>query len=183
VADFFYTSAVVDAVGRSAQQRNINLDTENFEYEFTLTRIYTRWLLVVRRADPHEAAELANLWAQSILDALNTAYPHAVTAHSIELELFSINQCFTQNDFATANVCAQTQFQNAAALETYLTDFNARYKTELGAARNLDYTLDFRLAAPASAPVAPILYRRSLLMLASALIGFILGAFSAASAR
>jgi hypothetical protein len=97
------------------------------------------------------------------------------------MELFTLDQCFNQNDFAAANLCAGTSFKDAAALAAYRLDLNARYKTELDAARGLDYTLDFRLARPAAAPVEPLQNRPGVFALAGALIGFIIGAFAATS--
>jgi capsular polysaccharide biosynthesis protein len=179
VSDFLYESDVINGVAAQAKSQGIALDADHFVKEFFLSRIYTRWLLIVRRDNPQEAAVLANAWADATLNALNAAYTHAVTAHAIQLELLAFNACFKEQDFATANTCAQTSFATRADFESYLNDLTARYNTEQTAAHNLDYNLSFRLEHPATTPAEPSLYRTPWLILAGTFIGFIAGIFVA----
>ncbi len=179
VEDIFYRPEVVNQLVTDATAQGISIQADNFytSNSFSIDRRGSRWFISVRRTDPGTAATLANLWVGAADTFVQDAQMHSAKALALQTERTLIERCFSNNDFIRADQCSGTSLSSSAELNTKLVDLAQQITAEQDAGRNVDPAIKHVFTEPAKPPVYPILYTRSLILLAGALIGFLAGIF------
>jgi uncharacterized protein involved in exopolysaccharide biosynthesis len=148
------------------------IDPDQLRSSLYLERSYYTWTLRARDASPQRAAELANLWADQAFEELGAALEQALLAERYARQLDLLEDCLVQPSPAPA-VCAdldqvQNQIVSVSALER-----DAR-----ALSRGIQpYTL-YALVEQASHPTHPTVFNQGQMVLAGALIGFLLAVWA-----
>jgi len=175
-ADIFFAPDIKARFIQDAISRGITLDKNDFPSNiFHLDRQILRWFVTVRSHDPVVAANLANLWVADVYPALLEVRAHTAEAVSLELQRNSIQGCFSEMDFASANHCAGTTFAGAADLDEYLKTLEQKAAAERQAGRGVDPALGFVVGNPAEPPASPILYSGAGIIFAGSIFGLLVG--------
>ncbi len=173
----FYLPGVISRMASDAQAQGIDFTAGDFRPSaFYLDRKGSNWFVSARSTDPALAARLADLWLAAADAALRTAQAHNARAMDLQEQLDRMQACFAGKDLPAANLCAGTSFATPADLEAARSSLQAQAQSERDAGWGIDPALEFTLVRPASAPSYPVLYTRSLVILAGALIGLLAGA-------
>lgn len=129
--------------------------------------------LRVRNRDPQTAAAIANLWAQRAYDALVEAQGHAQRAWTLRQYLNGLNGCLQNPQPEAGSICAGLSLTDVQKeLETAQAELDA----ETLAGKGIAPALVFDWSRRAVAPESPVAFRANWLVLAGALIGFVIGA-------
>ncbi len=163
-AEFIINSVPVRSqVMEEAQARGLNVTMDRLQQEFILERRLSNWDLHVRDRDPQVAAELANIWADKSLAALDTALQHAIQVDVLEEQITGL----ARNLYMTAPALSYEEFQTA------LKDYMSRILQEKRASSGLLSSMTFTLQDQATPQGSPVLYNPGLLVLSGAAIGLI----------
>ncbi len=173
----FYLPQVVDKLVADANAQGIALTSKDFfsTNMFYMDRKGSLWIASVRRTNPNEAARLVNLWVTEADALLRVVQPHEARALALQAQRSLIQKCFAGNDFTQANQCAGTAIGSSAELDTTLNDLEKQIIAEHQAGMGIDPALQYSFSRPASPPLEPVLYNKSLLILAGAVIGLLIG--------
>jgi uncharacterized protein involved in exopolysaccharide biosynthesis len=142
--------------------------------QLTLDRVGYRYALRVRASDPNQAAQIANLWAETALKALTEASTHAIRADHIQRLLDAQESCLSSGvDTATG----QTPCQVASVddLNKLLQASGAELKQELALSHGMLSYMRVDLSHLAETPTVPTLYRVNLMILGGGLVGLLAG--------
>ncbi len=172
-ADVFFgvdvrSRVVSDAAAHSIEMKSSDFDTVNFSLD---RRSGDRWLLTVQNTDPSDAAQLTNLWAAAADSVLRAAQAHSAKAMVLQEQHNTILKCFSGASLSSANGCAGTAFASSSEEVAFLNDLEEQIIAEQAAGRNIDPALQFSFVRPADPPSVPVLYDKSLVLLAGLLIG------------
>ena len=172
----FYAQDVRDEIIRKTKDINLAFDVKYFyQQEFRIERIAQRWRLIVQNHDPQAAASLADIWADSVFALLTRISDHAILARELDLEITTIQHCFSQNSFSQANTCAGTSYADLAEKNANFESLNIKLASEQEASRGITPEFYFAISERASLPVEPVLFIRSLVIFAGTAIGLVIG--------
>jgi LPS O-antigen subunit length determinant protein (WzzB/FepE family) len=147
-----------------AQAYGFPLDINRLSEQMFLERKQSVWEFHIRNWDPETAAELADLWAEKALGALNVDLRHALRADQIQDQISSITG--SQPASGSSGLSAETQ----AALQTLSDELLQEKQMSQGVIS----IMKFALTGSAVVPQDPALYHLADLVLAGACIGFII---------
>lgn len=158
------------------QSQGINIKTKDFTSAvYNLDRRGFTWFITVRSTNPATATKLANIWLIDTNSFLLEAKAHTAQSLSLGYQRDSVQKCFFELDFTKANQCAGTTFKNAADLNAYLQNMQEQISAEQQAGKGIYPAVGFVVASLAVSPSSPILYSRSLVILAGCLLGLLVG--------
>jgi hypothetical protein len=132
-------------------------------HELFVERRTSNWELHTRDQDPKVAAELANIWAEKSLAALDSALEHAYRVDYLEQQLNNIAR-----NPSSANPVQPDL--NSTALQNYLDEITREKKLSGG----IVSMMTFAPGSDATEPQKLVLYSIAGLVLAGAVIGFVL---------
>ena len=166
------STAVMNAVAAQAAAQGIQLTPQEFQYSTSLSRKEYTWVLQVQRTSPREAQVLANLWADAANKTLQDAYQHAVTADQQGLYLASLESCLAASGRTSpsSNQCGMSPTE----LQNQILAASSRYAQEQAAGLGLFPDLNVVLTSRAQLPTAPAEFDTNVMVLAGALIGFVI---------
>lgn len=172
-AGVIFSTDVMLQVADAAQDNDIPVDFETLKNSSVMERKASQWTLRVRAADPDHAAFLANTWIDIGIDALDTAYAHAITAYSLQDYIDTLETCMQQVAVnAIVPICPYT---SVTELQAELASASSLLLVEKQASRNLFPEMTFHVDQRATPPGKPVLYGRNNLVLAGLLIGLVVG--------
>jgi hypothetical protein len=174
--EVFYHMDTRKALVKEAQAHGIELSISEFgQSKFYVDRQSSRWIIEVRHTDPAEAAWLANTWLAITDTRLREAQAHGINAEALRLATDAVQACFAKLDFAAANQCAGTHFSTPDEFQAWLQSSMSELQNEGNLSLGVSPLLSFMIQRDAMSPGQPILYVRSQMALAGALLGLILG--------
>jgi uncharacterized protein involved in exopolysaccharide biosynthesis len=147
-----------------AKVRGLPIDLNQLQQQVFIERKQSVWELHVRNRDPQIAAELANIWAEKLYAALNVALGHAIRADQIQAQIDVINGSISTSGLPVLSKDAQAELKN-------LSD---ELLQEQQLSQGILSIMKFALSGSATVPQKPVLYYLAELVLAGAMIGFIL---------
>jgi len=174
VMGLFVSSSVLEKTLQEANTQQIPIQELTYGKNVSLERRRSWINMLLRDSDPLVASEVGNLWAETSYAALAESYEHALQAQVLREYLATLNTCLQSSSAgqATPNICGAGTLeeieQQAQAVEDEL------YQ-EVLASNGIIPGLVFDLSQRAQVPESPVAYRTSLLIMAGALIGFVLG--------
>lgn len=180
VREVFLSDAVLQTVmagagsGAASDLGSVNL----FRDTLRLSEVGGGWELAVRHATPEKAAQLANLWSDASLEALQEAAAHAWRASELQAKWYNVG-CRLQ---AVATPSPGIAWSCSAAPSDYdpemaLTEIEHEAVLSLGVLP----ALSFAALRAAQAPLEPLAGARGTLALAGCLAGAVLGFVAAVS--
>lgn len=172
-AGIIYSTDVMQQVVEAATRSNIPLDYETLKDNSSMERKNSQWILSVQAGDPEDAAFLANTWIDIGIEALNSAYQHALTASSLQDYIDSLEYCMQQ--VAVNAVVPLCPFDSVTELQSELADASAQLFNEKQASRSLFPEMTFQVDQRAVPGENPVLYGRNNSVLAGMLIGLLAG--------
>lgn len=173
-ASIFLSDPVRKQVVEEARREGIAIDLGDLDFFSTLERKQARWILRLRHPDPLAAATIANLWSRHGEAALTEAHAHAVQAEMLRGQLSALEACVESRPEGEGTaLCTQPSL---AALREAATATAEALQREQLASLGVHPALRFELMQEARLPERPAQYGRNTLVLAGALIGFLLGA-------
>lgn len=165
------STAVKQQIITAAQANGFPMDMNNLSAQMFLERKQSLWEFHIRNRDPKTAAELANLWAEKSLEALNAALGHALRADQIQAQINSI----TGSQSASGSSGSSPEVQ--VTLKTLSDALIQENQLSLG----IISIMKFAVTGSAEIPPSPALYNLAYLVLAGACIGFIISLWVAGS--
>jgi uncharacterized protein involved in exopolysaccharide biosynthesis len=165
---FIESTAVRTATVDKAQAEGITLDLADFTSRATMERQLYRVVLRVRHTDPQVAARLANLWAKTADEYLSMAAPQAELVEATRQHLEVLQNCATQS---TQDTCG---FASLESLNMEIDRIRQQYAAEKKAGQGISPWVVIRLTEIAQVPSAPVRFEQGGLVLAGALVGFLL---------
>ncbi|MCL4562646.1 MAG: hypothetical protein M1281_18800 [Chloroflexi bacterium] len=174
VGGLVQSTPVLDAIAKQAQASQIQVSAADLTRMGFWQRNEYVWVLKLRSRSPTDAQTLTNLWADEAYHQLNTAYQHALNAQNLQRYLNSLESCLS-NTAASRPVLNPCNMSSLADLQTQLQSTGTAMYNELKASRGISPALSFDLSQKASLPVQPAAYGMNSLVLAGALIGFVVG--------
>jgi uncharacterized protein involved in exopolysaccharide biosynthesis len=164
VADAIITSTgVKNQIIAEAQTGGFPIEINQLQQQMFLERKQSVWELHIRNRDLKVATELANLWAEKAIEALDVALGHALRADQIQDQINSI----ASSQPASGSSGLSTEIQ--ATLQNLSSELLQEQQLSLG----LISIMKFALTGSAVVPGKPVLYYLANLVLAGACIGFI----------
>jgi len=174
--EVFYNMDTRRALVKEAQARGIDLNIAEFsQSKFYVDRQGSRWIIEVRHTDPGAAAWLANTWLAITDTRLREAQAHGINAEALRLATDAVQACFAKLDFSAANKCAGTDFSTPDEFQAWLHSSMSGLQSEGDLSLGISPLLSFTIQRDALLPGQPILYVRSQMTLAGALLGLMLG--------
>lgn len=168
--------AVLDRVVSAAQTRGISIDLSALNKSIFMERKAYVWVLRVRRESSQEAVLLSGLWADAAYTALSDSRSHSQNAEMLQRYLDGYVSCMQQ---AVAELPAQAMCsQDFTAIQDGIRQVGARLQEEKLAGQGISPALEFTQPDKSGEQSQPVQYGRNQMMLAAALIGFILGIWS-----
>ena len=158
------STAVKDQIIAAAHLSGFPMDMNQLSELMNMERKQSIWELHFRNRVPQTAADLANIWAEKTLQALNTALGHAVLADQIQSQIDS----FTTSQSTPGSPLLSPETQTA------LQNLSDKLAQEQKLSQGVISIMKFTLSQSASVPQKPVLYNLADLVLAGACIGFIL---------
>ncbi len=159
------STPVEDQVVSEARARGILIDASQFQRTRYLEGRQSVWQLRVRDRDPQVVAGLANIWAEKAVEALDIALGHALRVEQIRDQINSI----TSSQPAASGSSGLSEEAQAA-----IQDLSNELVREKRLSSGVISIMTFALTETASAPEKPVLYDLANLVLAGAIIGFII---------
>jgi len=164
-AEFIINSNPIKSqIVAEAKARGLTVTASQLTRELVLERRQSNWELHVRDRDPQVAAELANIWAEKSLAALDTALQHAIRAGILEDQISGLAKNLTE----TAPALSYEEFQ--VALRNYTSEILQEKRASSGILSAMTFTLN----GQATPQESPAVYNPGLLVLAGTAIGFII---------
>lgn len=169
------SSIVLQTVQTRAEENGIQLDQQSLTENFTLEREDFRWLLRVRDTDPQRAMDLANLWAEQAMSALDTAMQHAISADHYQQYLDTLDYCLQRlaPEGVSSEPCANVDFDY---LSEEIENTSAAIREEQALSYGLMPAMQFFLAGEAPLNTSAVLGTRSILIFSGAVLGFLITA-------
>ncbi len=157
--------------GLSGQGMPIDLPTLQ-QSVFAERKAYV-YVLRVRRPSPQQAQALAGLWAQAAYTSLGDDRSHAQQAAMLQRYLDGLVSCLEQSVNAppAQSLCSP----DFSALQNNIKEGGSRLQAEKLAAQGISLALEFTRPEPTGTPARLAQYGRNQMVLAAALIGFVLG--------
>ena len=176
VALVFYAPEVRNAVEKQALADGLAFPEDGFRNgQLALDQRRSDWTIIVRHSNSETAAKLANLWVSTADGHLREARKQAALAESIKIQLQLLSQCFLDSNLADGNHCVGMSFSNIADFQVRYQELDRQYQNALLASEGITTLVNFEPSVVAQAPIRPVYYNTSLLMLAGSLLGFIFG--------
>lgn len=176
VAELFFNPEIQAELISTAAQDGISVSIGSIhEPSFFMDRRGSVWFITVRNRNPETAALLANLWLELVDSRVHNQLAHASSAEDLQIVHALVETCFSENNLAQANQCAGTTFSKPSDLEAYLQDLESQIASEQATSGGLVPVISLAITRPAEPSIAPILYRRGLLMASGSLLGLLLG--------
>ncbi len=150
-----------------------DVDAEIFREMLNLERKNNQWLLKVISADPDQAVDYANAWAEAAFDELEMVREHATKAEYYQRYLDSLASCLEE----TAAIEPAHPVCNLSGLDQLSRELEETGKlvdSEKLASRGIMPAVSFTISQKAVEPKEPVRNSRGLIMLSSALAGFFL---------
>ncbi len=176
---------VKDRVIEVAQASGIQLEPNYFTQHMFWEGKQSVWELRVRDLDPYVATELANIWAEAAIEALNTALSHALRADQLQRQAEVLEVCLSQttpdpSPRPLPDVCRYYSLAEAhIALQSWANQLIHEKRLSMGILSIMKFSLtDF-----ATVPEKPVLYNQGILVLAGAVIGFVISLWVVGSIR
>lgn len=162
-----------DEVIQDAITRLQNVDIEAFRDKLKLERKNNQWLLKVIAADPSQAAEFANVWADAAFSELEMVREHATKAEYYQRYLDSLASCLEETaSFEPAQaICS---LKNLDHLSQELEITGKLVDSEKIASRGIMPAVSFTISQKAVVPIEPVRNNRGQVMLSSAMAGFLI---------
>jgi len=162
-----------DEVIQDAITRLQNVDMEAFRDKLKLERKNNQWLLKVIAADPSQAAEFANVWADAAFSELEMVREHATKAEYYQRYLDSLASCLEESaSFEPAQaICS---LNNLDHLSKELEMTGKLVDSEKMASRGIMPAVSFTISQKAVVPIEPVRNNRGQVMLSSAMAGFLI---------
>ncbi len=174
--DVIASPAVLDKIVSAAQAKGISIDRPALTNSLFQERKNYIWVLRVRQGTPQEAAALDGLWADAAYTALRDGWSHAQNAELLQRYQDGLVSCMQQ---AVAVLPAQAMCsQDLLTIQNGIQQVGARLQVEKLASQGISPALEFTLPDKSGEQFTPVQYGRNLIMLASALVGFLLGIWS-----
>ena len=171
--DVLNGDAVLQGVQQRAAQSGLALDAAALRPMLFAERRNNVWLLRVRSEDARKARQVAQLWADEAQAQLEQAYQHAAQVDALQRYQDSLVGCL-QNSVATEPAHAVCNLGNLAAIQQEIEQTGQALKTEKAASRGLFSALTFERSQEPALAAAPRGTQRPVLILAGALVGFLL---------
>lgn len=165
--DILTSAEVLEQVAAQAA-----LPAAELQQSVTRERTASTWRIRFQRADPQEAARIANLWGEAALQALSDSYRNAITVEGLSRYLDSLESCIAVST-AVEPVQPLCSYQNLADLQQRIEEAGQELHAAKIASRGMMPGLGFQWTEKAFVPERPILYGRGSLVLAGALIGLV----------
>jgi len=176
VGDVIASPEVLDKVVSAAQAKGISIDRSALNKSIFQERRAYIWVMRVRRGNPQEAATLAGLWADAAYAALRDGWSHAQNAELLQRYLDGLVSCMQQ---AVAVLPAQVMCsQDLLTVQDGIQRGGARLLMEKLACQGISPALEFTQPDKSGEQFTPVQYGRNQIMLASGLVGFLLGIWS-----
>ena len=172
IQSVFYSSPVLEQVVEKAKEWNNAVTVDSFSKAILMERYGEVWDLGVRDANPSQASQFVNLWAEIGIKALTEAQSHARRAQILRRYLATLEYCLPPPIFEPAlpPICQDAYRLDLSAIQV----IQERLEKELSQSYAINPALLFSLHAPAEAPVEPVIYARKWLVLAGMLAGFLI---------
>jgi uncharacterized protein involved in exopolysaccharide biosynthesis len=174
------STAVVDQIILKAKLNGITLSQRGLKTKMALEAMQSVWEMHIRDQDPQVAAELANIWAGVALDGLNTALDHAMQAEQYQHEITILETCLPSQPDAnqpgaipppTPKDCERYSLQE---IQAALRDSTDALVQEKQLTFGILPTMEFAMTSLASIPENPVIFNQAGLVLAGAVIGFVI---------
>ena len=134
-----------------------------------------QWV-IAKQSTPQQAAALAGLWGDAAYAALRDGRSHSQTAQLLQRSLDGLVSCMQQ---AVAELPAQVMCsQDLPAIQDGIKQVGTQFQAEKLAGQGISSALEFTQADKSGEQSRPVIYGRNQMILAAALIGFILGIWS-----
>jgi uncharacterized protein involved in exopolysaccharide biosynthesis len=164
---------IFQQVQAAALERQIPVEELTYGKNVFIERLQFVFQLRVRSHDPHLAAAVANLWAETGYQAVQEAHGHAVQAQALRSYLKGLETCTTAGETPdAAGLCSKASL---AEIQEEVLRVAAQIEEESQLSRGLLAALSFDYTEPAPLPERPVAYGANWLILAGALLGFCLG--------
>jgi capsular polysaccharide biosynthesis protein len=174
--DVIASPGVLDKVVSAAQAKGISIDRPALNNSISQERKDYIWVMRVRRGTPQEAATLAGLWADTAYTTLRDGWSHAQNAELLQRYLDGLVSCMQQE---VAELPAQAMCsQDLRSIQNGILQVGARLQVEKLAGQGISPALEFTQPDKSGEQFSPVQYGRNQIMLASGLVGFILGIWS-----
>ncbi len=170
--DLIISSPVAQKAAQDAAPLHLGPDDLVYNRRVFLERRQSEVTLIVRNEDPQKASQLANLWAQRGLEALQEAAVHARRVYTLNYSTKALANCLQAKPEAAGGLCAQTSLGD---LNQELQKSEAELTSEMQASKGLTPAILFDWSQQAGVPQSPVLYQTQGLALAGALVGFLIG--------
>lgn len=169
------STPVIEQVSADVQARGIPAEALVFNRRVFIERKQALMTLRVRNENPETAALIANLWADRAYAALLDAQQHALQAWTLRNLISGLTACLPapQPVADPASLCASASLDE---LQQRVQAAEVELNAETIASKGIIPALTFDLSQRASLPDAPAAYNTSLLVIAGALVGFVVGA-------
>jgi len=176
VGDVIASPQVIDKVIARGQQEGLIIAPAVFKKSIFPERKDYLWIMHVRLPDPLAAARLSGLWSEEAFAILSSALDHATTASKVQKYMDGLVSCLqqtvvTQPDQALCD-------QDLAKIQQDLLAAGKELHQEQLASQGILPALRFAEPAKPVVPTSPVQNGRNQLILAGAIIGFLLGAVS-----
>ena len=171
--DVMDSTLVRQAVLDAAAARGWPLELTAFSGPLTLERKAQSWVFRVQDEDPQRAADLANLWADEALAALDEAAQSARLAEAEQRALDSLVTCWQYNVSQPQGSAACAPL-TASELQDQIVELNTAVQDARAEAQGLFPGINYALNQEASRPTRPLHYDRTNLMLAGAGLGLLI---------
>ncbi|NPV55514.1 MAG: hypothetical protein HPY76_02415 [Anaerolineae bacterium] len=173
IGDLIRSASVMDQVLQRADARAVDIMGAGMDRVLFLDRVGYRWVLRARLDDPNRAHDLVNLWAAVAIERLNEAQSHAEAAAALERQQALILDCLEQVPAANpaAPLCADL---SRADLQGRLAELGRQLQAERQASSGLYPAMLVSLDQPAEVSSHPTRYAGGEMVLAGAVLGFIL---------
>jgi hypothetical protein len=174
--DVISSRAVLDKVVSAAQTLGISIDLTALNKSIFMERKAYVWVFHVRRESSPEATLLVGLWTDAAYAALSDSRSHSQNAEMLQRYLDGYVSCMQQ---AVTELPAQAMCsQDFTAIQDGIRQVGARLQAEKLAGQGISPALEFTYPDKATELSQPVQYGRNQIMLAAAVIGFVLGIWS-----
>jgi capsular polysaccharide biosynthesis protein len=174
--DVIGSTAVLEKVVSAAQAGGISIDLPALKQSIFRERKAYIWVMRVRQGTPQQAAALAGLWGDAAYAALNDGRSHSQNAELLQRNLDGLVSCMQQavSALPAQSLCSQ----DLPVIQSGIKQVGARLQAEKMAGQGVSPALEFTQPDNSGEQSSPVIYGRNQVMLAAAVIGFILGIWS-----
>jgi uncharacterized protein involved in exopolysaccharide biosynthesis len=174
--DVIGSTAVLEKVIQSAQAQGISIDLPALKQSVFQERKAYIWVMRVRQSTPQQAAALAGLWGDAAYAALTDYRSHSLNAAMLQRNLDGLVSCLQQS---VAELPAQAMCsQDFPVIQDGIKQVGASLQAEQLAGQGISPALEFTQPDNSGQQSRPVIYGRNQMVLAAAVIGFILGIWS-----